>query len=144
MVNLKGIELATEEDKAFRIDDWARLFKAETWEELRMLAGDNEYLQEAAEALYVANADEIVRQQCQAREDAEKRERTLVRDKKSLESRVEELRVQCDKMQDEYDKMQGEYDKMQGEYDKMQGEYDKIREENAKLQEELFRLRTER
>lgn len=130
MVNLKGIELATEEDKAFRIDDWARLFKAETWEELRMLAGDNEYLQEAAEALYVANADEIVRQQCQAREDAEKRERTLVRDKKSLESRVEELRVQCDKMQ--------------GEYDKMQGEYDKIREENAKLQEELFRLRTER
>lgn len=137
VVNLKGIELATEEDKAFRIDDWARLFKAETWEELRMLAGDNEYLQEAAEALYVANADEIVRQQCQAREDAEKRERTLVRDKKSLESRVEELKVQCDKMQ-------GEYDKMQGEYDKMQGEYDKIREENAKLQEELFRLRTER
>ena len=137
VVNLKRIDLATEEDRAYKIDYWARLFKAETWEELKMLAGDNEYLQEAAESLYVANADEIVRQQCQAREDAEKRERTLMRDKRSLESKVEELRKQ-------YDKMQGEYDKMQGEYDKMQGEYDKIQEENVRLQEEIARLRAEK
>ena len=32
------------EGKAYKIDYWARLFKAETWEELKMLAGDNEYL----------------------------------------------------------------------------------------------------
>ena len=44
-----------------------------------MLAKENEYLQEAASSLYVANADEIVRQQCIAREDAERRERTLER-----------------------------------------------------------------
>lgn len=44
-----------------------------------MLARENEYLQEAAESIYVANADEIVRQQCIAREDAERRERTLER-----------------------------------------------------------------
>ena len=36
-----------------------------------MYAEKNEYLEEAAEALYVANADEIVRQQCRARKDAE-------------------------------------------------------------------------
>ena len=35
-----------------------------------MFAKDNEYLQEAAESLYVANADEIVRQKCYAREMA--------------------------------------------------------------------------
>ena len=39
-----------------------------------MYAEKNEYLKEAAEALYVANADEIVRQQCRARKDAEIRE----------------------------------------------------------------------
>ena len=42
-----------------------------------MMTKNNEYLQEAAEYLYIANADEIVRQQCIAREDAERRERTL-------------------------------------------------------------------
>ena len=90
VVNLNRTDLATEEDKAYNIDYWARLFKAETWEELKMLAGDNEYLQEAAESLYVANADEIVRQQCRAREDAERRERTILRDKKMLAEALEQ------------------------------------------------------
>lgn len=90
VVNLKKIELATEEDKKYHIDYWAALFKAKTWEELKMLTKENEYLQEAAESLYVANADEIVRQQCVAREDAERRERTLERDKRLLQEALEE------------------------------------------------------
>ncbi len=90
MVNLNQLELATEEDKAYKIDYWAALFKAKTWEDIRMLVKENEYLQEAAESLYVANADEIVRQQCIAREDAERRERTLERDKKLLQEELEE------------------------------------------------------
>lgn len=93
MVNLKCIALATEEDKAYGIDYWAAIFKAKTWEELKMLAKDNEYLQEAAESLYVANADEIVRQQCIAREDAERRERTLERDNRLLKEENENLKV---------------------------------------------------
>ena len=44
-----------------------------------MLAQNNEYLEEAANSIYQANAEEIVRQQCRAREDAERRERTLIR-----------------------------------------------------------------
>ena len=90
VVDLNQIKLATEEDKAFQIDYWASLFKAKTWEELRMLAKDNDYLQEAAESLYIANADEIVRQQCRAREDAERRERTLVRDLRIAEEKLAE------------------------------------------------------
>ena len=91
VVNLNRIDLATEEDKAHKIDYWARLFKAETWEELKMVAGDNEFLQEAAESLYVANADEIVRQQCRAREDAERRERTILRDRRIAEEKAARL-----------------------------------------------------
>lgn len=45
-----------------------------------MLANNNEYLQEAADSLYKANADEIIREQCRARKDAERIERTLKRD----------------------------------------------------------------
>ncbi len=44
VVNLSRIDLATEEDKEYHIDDWARLFKATTWEEIKMLAAKNEYL----------------------------------------------------------------------------------------------------
>ena len=82
VLDLTQIEIATEEDKAFKIDYWARLFKAKTWEDLKMLTMENEFLKETAESLYTANADEIVRQQCLAREDAECRERTYERDKK--------------------------------------------------------------
>ena len=94
VVNLNQIELATEEDKSYKIDYWARVFKAKTWEEIKMLAKDNEYLQEAAESLYVANADEIVRQQCRAREDAERLQRTLERDNKLLKEEKENLKQQ--------------------------------------------------
>ena len=55
-----------------------------------ILAKENEYLQEAAQSLYVANADEIVRQQCIAREDAERRERTLERLVMQKQEKIEE------------------------------------------------------
>jgi len=61
VVQLNRTEYATEEDKAYGIDYWAKIFKAKTWEELKMLAKDNEYMEETVEALYVSNADEIVR-----------------------------------------------------------------------------------
>lgn len=71
MVDLSKIELATEEDKAYGIDRWARLFKATTWEGLRMISKDDSALQQASNELYTINADEILRQQARARADAE-------------------------------------------------------------------------
>ena len=89
VVSSKHIDLATEEDKAYGIDyNWAALFKAKTWEDLRMLAQNSEALQEAAANLYIANSDEIVQQQCRAREDAERRERTLERNNRLLKEEV--------------------------------------------------------
>lgn len=70
VIDLNQIELATEEDRDCGLAHWARIFKAQTWEELKMLAKDNEFIQEAA-SLYKANADEIIRQKCRAREDAD-------------------------------------------------------------------------
>lgn len=105
VVNLKQIEQATEEDKAFKIDYWATMFKAKTWEELRVMAMDNEYLQEAAESLYVANADEIVREQCRAREDAERRERTLERAKRLAEEALEKERREKESVLKENEKL---------------------------------------
>ena len=96
VVNLKEIEVATEEDKAYKIDYWARLFRASTWEEIKMVVKENEYLKEAAESLYVANSDEIVRQQCRARQYAERRERTLERDNRILKEQNADLLQKLD------------------------------------------------
>ena len=77
MVDLSHIDLATEEDKLFEIDRWAKLFKATTWEEIRMIAEGNETLMQATQALFECNTDELIRQQCYAREEYYKYQRTI-------------------------------------------------------------------
>lgn len=69
VINLTRIDLATEEDKKYQIDKWAALFKAKTWEELRMIAAGNEYLNEASETMYEMNSDDWVRKISRDREE---------------------------------------------------------------------------
>ena len=52
VLDLSRIDLATEEDRLYQLDHWAALFKANTWEELQMLAQDNNYFKEASETVY--------------------------------------------------------------------------------------------
>lgn len=77
VLDLTKIELATEADRLRELDYWAKLFKAKTWEELRMIAEKNKYMSEAAAAMYELNADEIVRQQCRAREEYNRHEKMI-------------------------------------------------------------------
>lgn len=69
MVDLTHIDLATTEDRAFHIDYWAALFKAKTWEDIKMLAENNEYIAEASETLFQLNADEQIKKRCLDREE---------------------------------------------------------------------------
>lgn len=62
VLDLTRIDLATAEDQNYEIDRWAKLFKAKTWEELRMIAKNNPDLLQASNDLYTVNADEIIRQ----------------------------------------------------------------------------------
>ena len=48
VLSLNQIKLATKEDKKWHIDEWARLFKASTWEELKMIAEKDQVYFEAA------------------------------------------------------------------------------------------------
>ena len=77
VVDLTQIELATEEDKYYQIDHWAKLFKATTWEEIKVIADKNEFMEEATQALFECNADELIRQQCYAREEYNRYQRTV-------------------------------------------------------------------
>ena len=86
VVDLTKIELATQEDIDTGLVYWTQVFKAKTWEELRQMAERNQELQEATEALYVYNQDEIVKQQCRARQDYYNHER-------GTQKRLEEARI---------------------------------------------------
>lgn len=65
VVNLNRTDLATDEDKTYGIDNWVKIFKAKTWEELRMLSENNEYVEEMVRSLFKFNSDEQVREQCE-------------------------------------------------------------------------------
>ena len=88
MLDLTRIDLATAEDQNYEIDRWAKLFKAKTWEELRMIAKNNPDLLQASNDLYTVNADEIIRQQARARADAEFWERNKNAKIKQLEDTI--------------------------------------------------------
>lgn len=94
VIDLTQIANATEEDKRSQIYHWARLFKATTWEEIKMIAENNEYLSEASKALFVMNADEIAREQSLAREDYKRYQNTLERQRVESEKRLAEKESQ--------------------------------------------------
>ncbi len=79
MVNLNQIELATEEDRKYGIDHWAQLFKADTWEAIKKMAQENEYVSDAAETLLQSNQDLKIRSYCEAVEEARRVRRGLER-----------------------------------------------------------------
>ena len=90
VVDLSRIDLATEEDKLYKIDQWARLFKARTWEGLYMVAKNDPDLLQACNDLYTINGDDILRQQARARADAEFWERNKNAKIKRLEDEIAE------------------------------------------------------
>ena len=69
VLDLSRIDLATDEDKLHRIDYWASLFRSTTWEEIKMLAKNNDSISDAASTVYQLSQEEMIRLQCEARED---------------------------------------------------------------------------
>ena len=87
VVDLSRIDLATEEDRKYHIHEWAMLFKARTWEEMKMLAARDEYLQEASETIFRMSADDLVRKRCLDREE-------YYQDLRSYERKIEQDRIE--------------------------------------------------
>lgn len=77
VLNLTRKDLATKEDKKAHLHHWASFFKATTWEELKMLAKQNDFINEASATVYQLSQEEQIRLQCQAREDYYRRQRAI-------------------------------------------------------------------
>ena len=68
-IDLTNIDLASEEDKKYKLDEWSSLFKAATWEDMKMLAEKNAAVGKAISAVWQLTEEERIREQCRARED---------------------------------------------------------------------------
>lgn len=99
VLDLTHIELATEEDKAYGIDAWARLFKARTWEDLKMIAKQDSTLQQASETLYTLNCDQTIRDMARAREDAIRHENRINKLLAEKDATITELNARLAKLE---------------------------------------------
>lgn len=90
VLDLTKIDLATEEDKSYGIDHWASLFKATTWEEIKMLAQNDEKIKEASTTIYQLSQEEKIRLQCEAREEYYRIQRTNQRRYEASCAKIEE------------------------------------------------------
>lgn len=114
VVDLTRIELATEEDKKYEIDLWARVFKATTWEEVNALAEKNEYLQEVVSGVRQLTEDEYLRQRMQAREDYEYWERIKKNYyQREIRERDEKIRERDEKIREQDEKIQEQRELLQ-------------------------------
>ncbi len=124
VINLKQIRIATEEDRKWKIDYWASLFKATTWEEIRMLAEKNELIGEAADTLYQLSEDERIREQCFQREEYYRNERTNLRLRQMAEERAEqaEERIEIERQRAEKEKQKAEKEKQKAKKEKQRAD----------------------
>lgn len=112
VLSLNQIELATEEDIYWGIDTWARVFKAKTWEELKMLANNNDLLMSAANSIFELNTDELIREQCRAREEYERHERTMQRTLAEQEKTIHEQTTEITDLKAQLESALAEIDKL--------------------------------
>ena len=89
VIRMNLADLATEEDKKYKIDEWVRLFKAKTWEELKMAATTLD-MKNAAEKLYTSNMSEQERYYAEAYEDYVRNEERRQWIQAELERQLEE------------------------------------------------------
>ena len=105
VIELMQEELATNEDIACGIDKWVRLFKAKTWEDLKMVAQDNPYMTSTVESMYLSNTDRNILKVAREREEflrsqayKDKKLETQAAEIKSLTSEIKSLTSEVDRL----------------------------------------------
>lgn len=146
VVDLTCINSATEEDKLRGIYHWAKLFKAKTWEEIKMLAGSNTFLEEAAETVFRLSEEEKIQMQCEAREDYYRQQRFIQKqlDKlKELESREQDMIANTAFLEERAAALQEDNAALQEDNAALKVEYETLLKCNEEKDAEIARLKLE-
>lgn len=141
VLNLRQIDKATEEDKEWKIDYWARLFAAKTWEDLSMIAENDIYLSEASESLYILNQDKIFAEQCRAREDALRREKRNAEMMEKLLAEQERARKDAERKEKRNAEMMEKYEELKVEAEELKEETADLKQKNDEKDREIQELK---
>ena len=125
VVDLSRIALATDADRQYNIDKWALLFKAQSWEDIKMLAKEDTNIQAAAATVFQLTEDDRIRQQYEAREDHLRRERGMARRLAYVDSLEKEV-AEKDEQLAEKDELIAEKDGQLAVKDEQLAKYQKL------------------
>ena len=144
VLELKQSPLATEEDRKWQLDKWARFFKSTTWEELKTLAEELPILHEAAQTVYHITQDERIRQQCEAREEYYRMQRTtqklFERQKQQLEEQGIKIEEQGIKIEEQGIKIEEQDTTIEEQGIKIEEQAKQLNKKEQELQEQQQKL----
>lgn len=119
VIELNHINLATAEDKTYGLDAWAKLFKAKTWEEIKMITKDNPSMNSTAENIFKSNSDEQIRELCRRREDQiahENYQKNLIN---KLSSENEQLSSENEQLSSENEQLSSKNEQLSSENERL-------------------------
>lgn len=88
VLDLTRIDMVTEEDRKYNIHVWANLFRASTWADLKMIAKNNEAMDETVNVIYGIAQDQVLRDQIRAREERIAHERYVEKQNEAMQEQV--------------------------------------------------------
>ena len=136
VLNLTHIDLAADEDRKYHLDLWASFFKAVTWEDLNMLAKQDEFIKEASATVYQLSQEEMIRLQCQAREDYYRRQRTVQGLLERQQAALDSLEAKKASLEEENVSLKSETASLREENISLKAKIASLQKKNVSLQEE--------
>ena len=132
MLSLKHIEHASEaeKEKPNGVYQWAKLFAAQIWEELKMVAEKNERMQSFVGTVRQLSAEERVTQVCEARRKYLSDMATL---KECLEDVTKQLEEETEKVKKESERAEQAEEQLRQEAERA----DQAEEELRRLRQQL-------
>lgn len=94
VVSLNQTKFAAQEDIDSGLVEWVNLFKAKTWEEIKMIAANNEYMQSAAESVLNAENDYYIARAAIDREAFLRRQARQEAELKEVKGQIKEIKKQ--------------------------------------------------
>ncbi len=93
VIELNHIEMATDDDKLYGIDKWAKLFKAGTWEDIKMLAKNDECIDSAARGMFIKTQNDDVLKWCRKMDEEIAGDRRREQRMAEMTKKIEELEI---------------------------------------------------
>ena len=115
------------------IDRWTRIFKATTWEELKMLATKDKNTEQAVSTIWQLTKDDMIRDQIQRREDD-------IREYNSVMRQFKEMKEMEKKLAD-WEEIRASWEEKEASWEEKRASWEK---EKAELLERIAELEAEK